>query len=53
MCGVEKKVLFVDFPSNVFLRLGKVDNLQTVRIKKQHPQSAQESPKHNISNWLF
>ena len=39
----------VYFPDNIFLRLGTVDNDQTERTKKQHPQSAQESRKSNIS----
>ena len=32
----------VDFTNNLFLRLGTVDNPQTVILRKKHPQSSQK-----------
>ena len=42
----------VDFLGNLSLKIGTVDNSQTVRIKKSS-QSTQEIRKRNITNWKF
>ena len=46
-------VYLVDFPKNLFLRLGTVDNSQTVIIIIINPRSAQVIRKKNITNCLF